>query len=125
MAICEWVFEVPESDSDKTVTKRDMSDITLITLSEFELRDMAVEIYSEVLRCTLWLSSDNAMADQIKEEAPGAVCYMASELRCLLKLKPRPEDLRAIHEAKVINPGSVIMEVVMKNDTKILGESYE
>jgi hypothetical protein len=125
MAICEWVFEVPESDSNKTVTKQDMSDISLITLSEFERRDMAVEIYSDFLRCTLWLSSNEEMVAQVNEGAPGAVCYMASELRCLLKLKPRPEDLRAIHEAKVINPGSVIKGAVSKNDTKKVGESYE
>jgi hypothetical protein len=125
MAICEWVFEVPESDSNKTVTKQDMSDISLITLSEFEQRDMAVEIYSEVLRCTLWLSSDNAMADQIKEEAPGAVCYTVSELRLLINLKPGPESLKKIHEAKVINPGSIIKDAITKEDTGVLEGLYE
>jgi len=94
-----------------------------ITLAKFARRDMAVEIYSELLKCNLWFCSNDEMATQIKEDAPGAVCYTVSELRYLLKLMPCPESLKAIHEVKIKNPGSVIKEVVMNNDTKNLGES--
>lgn len=113
---------ISESQEQKDI-KSSIVEIPSITLAEFARRDMAVEIYSELLKCNLWFCSNDEMATQIKEDAPGAVCYTVSELRYLLKLKPRPEDLRAIHEAKVINPDSAIMDVVMKYDTKNLGES--
>lgn len=81
-----------------------------IKLSEFERRDIAVEIYSEVLGCELWLCSNKYIAAQIREDAPGAVCYTVKELRHLLGLNPSPESLKTIHEAKAVFPGSTIEE---------------
>lgn len=95
--------------------------ISSITLAEFAKRNLAVEIYSELLRCNLWLCSNDEMASQIREDTPGAVCYTVSELRHLIKLKPDPVSLKAIHEAKVMNPGSEIKEVVMNDDNKAHG----
>lgn len=79
-----------------------------IKLSEFERRDIAVEIYSEILNCRLWLCSNKRMAAQIREDAPDAVIYTVDELRLLLRLDPSPESLKRIHEAKVIYPGSIV-----------------
>ncbi|MFI5324253.1 MAG: hypothetical protein ACHQ6U_12180, partial [Thermodesulfobacteriota bacterium] len=45
--------------------------IPQITLSEFSKRDMAVEIYSEVLQQTVWLCSNSDMVLQIEEDNPG------------------------------------------------------
>lgn len=125
MAICEWIFEVPESDSKKMVTKQELLEIPLLTLYKFEKRDMAVEIYSEVVGCTLWLCSNEEMVAQIKEDAPGAVCYTVSELRHLINLKPGPESLKKIHEAKSTNPGSIIKKSVTKKDTGLPEELHE
>lgn len=78
------------------------------TLTEFARRDIAVEIYSEVLECNLWLCSNNKIAAQIRKDAPGQVCYTADELRHLLNLNPRPEDLIKVHNTKNIFDGTLI-----------------
>lgn len=82
--------------------------LTNLTLTEFARRNIAVEIYSEVLKCNLWLCSDEEMKAQVERDAPGQVCYTVPELRNLLKLNPSPESLKSIHAAKEILPGLVI-----------------
>lgn len=82
--------------------------ITNITLAEFSRRNISIEIFSEVLQCTLWLCSDEEMKAQVMRDAPGQVCYTALELRSLLKLNPSPEDLKKIREAKEVFPNSKI-----------------
>lgn len=83
-------------------------DITLIRLSEFERRDIAVEIYSEVLDVNLWLCSNDKIAAQIRKDAPEQVCYTADELRHLLNLNPSSRGLIKIHEVKNIFDGHLI-----------------
>ena len=50
-------------------------DISLLRLSELAKRNIAIEIYSEILGCTVWLCSNELMALQVKEDYPGAVTY--------------------------------------------------
>ncbi|MFI5324420.1 MAG: hypothetical protein ACHQ6U_13050 [Thermodesulfobacteriota bacterium] len=100
--------------------KREETPLTLecipnITLFEFARRDIAVEIYSEVLNCNIWLCSNEKMVTQIMEDAPGAVCYTANELRHLLSLNPSPESLRRINDAKGTFSGSSIISTKRKN----------
>lgn len=84
------------------------ADISDLTLAEFARRNIAVEVYSEIIGCVIWLCSDEEMKAQMEREAPGHVCYTVRELRNLLKLNPSPEDLKKIHEAKEIFPNSTI-----------------
>ena len=96
-----------EEQKNQTLSP-DPEAITQITLAEFALRNIAVEIYSEVLGCVLWLCSDEEMKSQVMRDAPGQVCYTVRELRNLLKLDPPPEDIKKIHECKKIFSNSTI-----------------
>jgi len=85
-----------------------------LPLSVFEKRDLAVETYSEVLDCTIWLCSNNSMVRQIKQDNPGAVCYTTKELEKLIELNPKPDDIKNVNEAKKVFPGATIIETTTK-----------
>lgn len=89
--------------------------IPAMRLADFGSRDIAIEIYSEVLGCKLWLCSNDKMAEKIEKEAPGQVCYIAEELRHLISHRPSHESLRMIHEVKVTNSGSSIKTYAPKD----------
>ncbi len=89
-------------------------DIEQMKLSEIENRDIAIQIYSEVLCCNLWLCSNNGMAAQIRRDDPEVVTYTVDELRELLHLNPNPDDLLAIHNAKSVFLGSRVIESNLK-----------
>ncbi len=90
-------------------------DIERMKLSELKDRDMAIQIYSEVLCCNLWLCSNNGMAAKIRGDDPEAVTYTVGELREIINLKPNPEDLKAIHNAKLVFPNSKIIDSKLNN----------
>ena len=113
MPMREWLFKVP--DDELLEEAGNLVDIPFLLLSEFEKREIAVEIYSELLKCNIWLCSDEDMADQIKMDSPGAVCYTTHELRDIIKLNPSPESLKKINEAKGTFPGSSIISTENKN----------
>ena len=76
------------------------ADISLLRLSELAKRNMAIEIYSELLGCSFWFCSNELMALQVKDDYPDAVTYTVDEIRELIKLQPSPEELRAINNVK-------------------------
>jgi len=94
----------------KTLQARLNKEVEKLKLSEFERRDIAVEIYSEVLGCTVWLCSNKEMAAQVKKDDPEAITCTTHELRELVKLNPGSEDLKKIHDAKRVFPGSTLKE---------------
>ena len=71
-----------------------------LSLAEFSRRNIAIEIYSEVLKCNVWLCSDENMKAQIERDDPDQMCYTARELWQIVKLNPTPESLQKINEAK-------------------------
>jgi len=87
-----------------------------LPLSEFAKRDIAVEIYSNILDCTIWLCSNNSMVHQIKQDSPGAVCYTTQELKKLIEMNPGPHDLKRVHDAKTVFPGSTIIKTETKEE---------
>lgn|GEM_PF-1784961 len=95
----------------KTLQMRRNKKVEQLRLSEFERRDLAVEIYSEVLGCTVWLCSNKEMASQVKRDDPEA-CYTTHELRELVKLNLHSEDLKKIHDAKRVFPGSSLKAAI-------------
>ncbi len=109
-----WLDRLDEiiEQQEKEETPLTVESIPGITLAEFARRDIAVEIYSDFLQCNLWLCSNNEMAAQIRRDAPEQVCYTLEELKCLLQLKPSPDSLIKIHEAKTSFPGSTIKDSV-------------
>jgi len=87
-----------------------------LPLSKFAKRDLAVEIYSNTLDCTIWLCSNNSMVRQIQQDNPGSICYTAQELKKLIKMNTGPHDLKSIHDAKKAFPGSTIIKTKTKEE---------
>lgn len=90
--------------------------ISKMTLLELSKRDMAIEIYSEILGCNIWLCNDEEMASQIKRDDPRAITYTVDEIRRLLSLKVSPEEIKRIHDAKSVFEGSKIVDSELKTD---------
>jgi hypothetical protein len=111
-----WVEKLEKliEEQKKHETPLDIEGLSRLSLAEFSRRDMAVEIYSEILGREVWLCSNAEMVLQIKDDLPGAICYTAKELREIVKLNPSPEDLKQINEAKTTFPAST----VIKSETK-------
>ena len=93
------------------IKNRLLSELPDIDIKEFSKRNIAVEIYSDVLKSSVWLCSDNEMADQIQHDASeNVVCYVASELQKLIELNPRKDFLRKIHNTKTVFNYSKLIE---------------
>jgi len=88
-----------------------IQNIEQMRLSEIEKRDIAIEIYSDVLCSEIWLCSNEELSAQVQHENPGAVCYIVSELRELIRNCTNSEDLKIIHGAKCVFSNSRIIEV--------------
>jgi hypothetical protein len=88
----------------KNLEKKDnpqIADIFPLTLTELGRRNMALEIYSEVLGCTIWLCSNTEMVKEIQKDNPSAICYTVDEVRRFLELKATQESIRS-EEGKVL-----------------------
>lgn len=97
-------------------TPASVEGISGIALTEFARRDIAVEIYSEVLGCNIWFCSNDKIATQIRKDSQGQVCYTVEELRHLISLNPGPESLIKIHEAKRIFPKGKLNTITKENN---------
>jgi hypothetical protein len=120
-----WVerFEQIEAELKKQETPATLESIPGIKLSEFERRDLAVEIYSEVIGCTLWLCSNEKMVRRIRKDAPDSVTYTTAELRSLLRLNTDAENMKKIHDIKSVFLGSTIAESIPNNMPDIARET--
>ncbi len=67
---------------------------------------MALKIYSEVLKDYLWVVYDRPDMERLRARGITEPIYMATDIR-LLKGKHK-DHIRAVHEAKVIFPDSII-----------------
>ncbi len=98
------------TEKQKSEPKPSSKEILQMSLSKFASRDLAVEIYSEVLRCKIWFCSNTDMAKQIKGDDPTAVCYTAGELQKLIELNPSKDFLKKIHDTKSVFKNSKIIQ---------------
>ncbi len=89
-----------------------IEEILGINIPEFAMRNLGLQIHSEVLGRKIWFCSNEKMASQIKKDDPGAVTYTVEEMRELIRLKPTSEELKQIHEAKSVFNGSRIIESI-------------
>ena len=107
-----WVNKLDEliEEQKNTEVPLTVESIPNITLNEFARREIAVEIFSEYLDCTLWLCSNNEMANQLRRDDPDKTCYTLEEIKHLLDINPSIESLKQIHEAKTIFPGTKIKD---------------
>lgn len=95
--------------------------ISKMTLLELSRRNMAIEIYSEILNCDIWLCSNDEMAEKVKKDDADAICYTVREVMYLLKLKVSPKELQRIHHAKVVFKYSIVAD----SKPKKTGNEYE
>ena len=80
-----------------------------MTLSEFARLDTAIQIFSKVLDCEIWLCPTDSIAFPIKQDDPEAVTYTVEELRVLIRLNPTPDDLKRINSVKIVFNNSKIV----------------
>lgn len=88
-----------------------------LRLSELAKREMAIKVYSEILRCDVWLCSNKTIALKVEADDPGAITYTIREMRELIKLNPGPEDLENIYNAKNVFHGSRIVDSWLKEES--------
>jgi len=84
-----------------------------ISIDEFRKRNIAVEIYSQVLDEKIWFCSNTDMAKQIKGDDPEAVCYTTDELyelRELCLLDPSDEMLKGVNNVKSVFEDSKVVK---------------
>jgi len=86
----------------------DNNSLKNLSIERFSRLNIGVEIYSEILNENIWFCSNEAMAKQILEDDPTAVCYTAEELQKLIELDPSKDFLKKIHDIKtVFNPSKL------------------
>lgn len=80
-------------------------------ISEFEKRNLAILIPSEVLGCEYWLCSNQQVVDTTKKDASGAICYTADEVMKLFKGQLTTKNLQDIHLVKRMDNNCTILEI--------------
>lgn len=88
----------------------------LMRLSELAKREMAVKVHSDILQCDVWLCSNKTIAQKVVADDPEAITYTVAEMRQLIKLAPSTEDIKRIHDAKAVFPGSTVVDGQRKDD---------
>jgi len=99
------VKEIEQRQLEKIEARNEpmgVDEVCGISIDEFRKRNIAVEIYSEILNENIWFCSNEGMADQIQNDDPGAVCYTADELIKLLDLNPTKDFLRKVQNTKSV-----------------------
>lgn len=103
-------------EEQKKEPKQVFGDISLLRLSELAKRNMAIEIYSQILSCEVWLCSNELMVKSVKKDYPAAITYTVDEMKELIRLNPTPEDLKRVHNAKTVFPGSKLADSKFRGD---------
>ncbi len=116
MSYLDIIDKVLKEQERKKKEEPRVVDISLLTLTELSKRNMAIEIYSEILGCYIWLCSNDKMVRDVKRDDPEAVTYTVDEIRHLIQL--RPEDIKRIHETKTVFPGSQVVDSQLKETKK-------
>ena len=96
-----------DQDEVHTQPQSDPDQIAHMTLNEFATSNVALKVDSSVLGETIYFVSNNTAAEKIKGD--GFVTYTAKELEYLAKKGLTPEELKKIHVAKTVFPGSKLV----------------
>jgi len=115
-----WVEKLEKliDEGKKQETELEVQDITDLPLSKFAGRNLAFEIYSNVLKCNIWFCSNKDMVKQLKKDNPEAICYTTEELRNLIDRKATNEELKQIYTAKSVFPNSTLKEIELNRDSE-------
>ena len=98
--------KIPENVSKES--KKSFNQLT------FKERDLAFQVYSEVLKCKVWFCSNDAMAKQIMNDDPEAITYTADELSKLIKSHTNSTDLESVNNIKKVFTGSQIVDHILR-----------
>lgn len=115
MALRNFLEEALKDEEKQARSATGIDPVLLMRLSELAKREMAIRIRSEVLGCDVWLCSNARIALQVRGDDPDAITYTVAEMRQLIKLNPSPEDLKNMHNAKAVFPGSRIVDSKLKD----------
>lgn len=115
-----WVEKLEKLIDENKKQKHDLKvqDIPGLPLSKFAGRNLAFEIYSNVLKCNVWFCSNKDMVKQLKKDNPEALCYTTEELLNLIDLKVTNEELMRIHSAKSVFLNSTLKEIEINRDSE-------
>lgn len=103
-------FEEMQSKLKQKETPSTTEGISGQRFSELERRNLAVEIRSEFLGCSVWLCGNEKMVNQLRKAAPDALVFTVQEFRCLIELDPAPEALAQICAVKRTFSGSTLVD---------------
>lgn len=106
-------------EKNKVKKKEDsynLDHILQLRLSELARREIAIKVYFDILKCEVWLCGNERMRLKVQFDDPEAITYTVREMRELIKMNPSPEDLKKIHNAKVVFPGSKIVDGQRRED---------
>jgi len=106
LKIIEKFITYQKEQNKLKVFTTSLEQIPYMKISELARRDIALEIFSEVLGCEIWFCSDEEIADQIQNDDPEAIVYTASELIELFNIDPKEDLVKAIHYSKTVFQGS-------------------
>ncbi|NJL27148.1 MAG: hypothetical protein HC897_04300 [Thermoanaerobaculia bacterium] len=106
----EEVTAIRNRDGEASQVTRPRHDLELariatMSLDEFALAGLKVQIHSRVLGREVLFVSDNVADGDI--DSNGLTVYRADELRKLAVLKPKPRSLRTLHEVKSVFSGTI------------------
>lgn len=90
--------------------------ILQLRLSELAKRNIAVKVYSDILGCDVWICGNATMALQVREDDSKAITYTVAEMRRIIRLNPTPEDIKNIHDAKMIFTGCKVVDSKLKDE---------
>ncbi|MGE3523294.1 MAG: hypothetical protein AB7I96_10540 [Candidatus Dadabacteria bacterium] len=99
-------FEEMQAKLKRKETPSTVEGIPGMRFSELERRNLAVEIRSEFLGCSVWLCGNQKMVNQLRKDAPEALVFTVQEFRCLIEMDPDPETLAQICAATRTFSGS-------------------
>ncbi len=115
MSYLEIIDRILEKQIKEEATPQ--GDISLLRLSELAKRNMGIKIFSEILGCDIWLCSNEQMALSVRQDNPETVTYTVKEMREILRLRPTPDDIKHIHNAKNVLNGSKIVPTIFTPDS--------
>ena len=104
----EWELHLSKLEKAINYSQR----LEKLTLKELAKRDIAFQVYSEVLKCEVWFCSNDIMAKQVMRDDSEAITYTADELTRLLKHNTSREELNSINNVKKVLKQSKIIESV-------------
>jgi len=85
-----------------------LSLIENMTLEQFGKSHLAIKVESSILNEVICFASNESVAEEVRKE--GFTCYTARELEVLTRKEIQPEELKRLHEIKLIFPGSKIIQ---------------